>query len=213
MTLQLGFINNYCIGRLLLLEKARVTKNYNKYILFFYTVMEAYMLNSSAKYLLTASSVAPVCLTLAFVAAVNKYYTFAAFSIGIALLSFFFCWFIINLIRKHISVTHVNLRSVKPANKEITNYFLAYLFPLITDDKLISNWYLACFFYISLFVYVGFSGSYSFNPLLSLLGYKFYEAEDDTSVSFVLISKENIRQGCVEDLKVVQVTDYTYLII
>ncbi|EMD6814302.1 hypothetical protein VRT12_002831 [Citrobacter koseri] len=169
------------------------------------------MLNSSAKYLLTASSVAPVCLTLSFVAAVNKYYTFATFSLSIALISFFLCWLIINLIRKHISITHVNLRSVKPANKEITNYFLAYLFPLITDDKLISNWYLACFFYISLFVYVGFSGSYSFNPLLSLLGYKFYEAEDDTSVSFVLISKEKIRQGYVEDLKVVQVTDYTYL--
>lgn len=171
------------------------------------------MLNSSAKYLLTASSVAPVCLTLAFVAAVNEHYTFAIFSLGIALLSFFFCWLIIHLIKKHLSVTHVNLRSVKPANKEITNYFLAYLFPLITDDKLIADWYLACFFYISLFVYVGFSGSYSFNPLLSLLGYKFYEAEDDTSVSFVLISKGTIRQGCVDDLKVVQITDYTYLII
>lgn len=171
------------------------------------------MLNSSAKYLLTASSVAPVCLTLSFVAVVNKYYAFAAFSLGIAMLSFFFCWLIINLIRKQISVTHVNLRSVKPANKEITNYFLAYLFPLITDDKLISDWHLACFFYISLFFYVGFSGSYSFNPLLSLLGYKFYEAEDDTSVSFVLISKGKIQQGHVDDLKVVQVTDYTYLII
>lgn len=171
------------------------------------------MLNSSAKYLLTASSVAPVCITLAFVGAVNKHYAFATVNLAIALISFFFCWLIINLIRKHISVTHVNLRSIKPANKEITNYFLAYLFPLITDDKLIADWYLACFFYISLFIYVGFSGSYSFNPLLSLLGYKFYEAEDDTSVSFVLISKENIRQGCVDNLKVVQVTDYTYLII
>lgn len=171
------------------------------------------MLNSFAKYLLTASSVAPVCLTLAFVGVVNNYHAFAAVSLGIALISFFLCWFIINLIKKHISFTHVNLRSVKPANKEITNYFLAYLFPLITDDKLVTNWYLASFFYISLFVYVGFSGSYSFNPLLSLLGYKFYEAEDDTYVSFVLISKENIRQGCVEGLKVVQVTDYTYLII
>lgn len=171
------------------------------------------MLNSLAKYLLTASSVAPVCLTLAFVAFVNKQLPFAAVSSSIAVISFLLCWYIINFIRKNISTTHVNLRSVKPANKEITNYFLAYLFPLITDDKLVANWYLGCFFYISLFVYVGFSGSYSFNPLLSLLGYKLYEAEDDTSVSFVLISKDNIQQGCVDDLKVVQVTDYTYLII
>ncbi|HIH4703896.1 TPA: hypothetical protein ACYR9E_004405, partial [Citrobacter freundii] len=86
-----------------------------------------------------------------------------------------------------------------------------YLFPLITDDKLIENIWLAVFFYISLFVYIGFSGSYSFNPILSFLGYKFYEAEDDTNVSFVLISKKALQKGNVKGLKVVQLTDHTFI--
>jgi hypothetical protein len=46
---------------------------------------------------------------------------------------------------------------------------------------------------------------------MSFLGYKFYEAEDDTNVSFVLISKKAIQKGNVKGLKVVQLTDHTFM--
>ncbi len=169
------------------------------------------MLSFLAKYFFTASSVAPVCLTLSFVAWNAGHNRFAFYSLLLALVSFALCWSIIHIAKKKVSETHVNVRSLSPANKEITNYFLAYLFPIITDDKLITDIWLAGFFYVSLFFYIGFSGSYSFNPLLSLLGYKFYEAEDDTAVSFVIISKETIQSGNIDGMTVIQLTDYTYL--
>ncbi|CAM8424845.1 hypothetical protein VC585_20720 [Citrobacter freundii] len=169
------------------------------------------MLSFIAKYILTASAVAPVCITLSFVAWLNGSKVYCFFSLSLAILSFLLCWLTLHIAKKRVSETHVNLTSLTPANKEITNYFLAYLFPLITDDKLIENIWLAVFFYISLFVYIGFSGSYSFNPILSFLGYKFYEAEDDTNVSFVLISKKALQKGNVKGLKVVQLTDHTFI--
>lgn len=169
------------------------------------------MLSFFAKYILTASAVAPVCITLSFVAWLNGSASYALVSIALAFISFFLCWITLFIVKRKVSETHVNLESLTPANKEITNYFLAYLFPLITDDKLIENIWLAVFFYVSLFVYIGFSGSYSFNPLLTFFGYKFYEAEDDTAVSFVLISKTSIQKGNVKGLKVVQLTDHTFI--
>jgi hypothetical protein len=169
------------------------------------------MLSFLAKYILTASAVAPVCITLSFVAWLNGSKIYAIGSLILALLSFFLCWLTLHTAKKCVSETHVNLTSLTPANKEITNYFLAYLFPLITDDKLIENVWLAVFFYISLFIYIGFSGSYSFNPLMSFFGYKFYEAEDDTAVSFVLISKKAIQRGDIKGLKVIQLTDHTFI--
>jgi hypothetical protein len=169
------------------------------------------MLSFFAKYILTASAVAPVCITLSFVAWLNGSASYALVSIALALISFFLCWITLFIVKRKVSETHVNLESLTPANKEITNYFLAYLFPLITDDKLIENIWLAVFFYVSLFVYIGFSGSYSFNPLLTFFGYKFYEAEDDTSVSFVLISKTAIQKGNIKGLRVVQLTDHTFI--
>ncbi|ECT4715705.1 hypothetical protein F3D76_21895, partial [Salmonella enterica] len=67
------------------------------------------------------------------------------------------------------------------------------------------------FFYVSLLFYICFSENYNFNPVLSLHGYKFYEAEDDTGVGFVLISKEVITDIKGKQFSVVKLTDYTFL--
>lgn len=112
---------------------------------------------------------------------------------------------------KKLVILNKNIESISPANKEVTNYFLSYLFPLLGTDSIASDWKYAIFFYVSLLFYISFSENYNFNPLLSLLGYKFYEAEDDTGVGFVLISKEIITDVRCESFKVVKLTDYTYL--
>lgn len=104
-----------------------------------------------------------------------------------------------------------NINSLSPANKEVTNYFLSYLFPLLGTDSISENKSYALFFYFSLLFYICFSENYNFNPVLSLHGYKFYEAEDDTGVGFVLISKSVITDIKNISFNVVQLTDYTYL--
>ena len=106
------------------------------YAVYLYSHGGWYMLNGFARYALTASSVAPVCLTLAFLAFINNNYKILSFSIILAFISVVFCVFIIKQAQKLNPVTLKNLESASPADKEITNYFLTYLFPLISGQPL-----------------------------------------------------------------------------
>ncbi len=168
-------------------------------------------MNKFARILLTASSIAPVCVTLMFIGYVKHAHWLIYSSLIVCLFSWFSCVFFIHFAKKNIIVLNKNIDSISPANKEVTNYFLSYLFPLLGTDAISSDWKYALFFYASLLFYISFSENYSFNPLLSILGFKFYEAEDNTGVGFVLISKEIIFDVKGKDFAVIQLTDYTYL--
>lgn len=123
------------------------------------------------------------------------------------------CILIVKYAIKYNSVTSKKLTTASPADKEITNYFLTYLFPLISGPDAFMDIRIASFFAVSLFFYISFSGSYSFNPLLSFWGYKYYEAEDDTGVSFVILSKKPLLKASGNRVNLIKLTDYTYIAI
>lgn len=174
------------------------------------------MLNVIAKYLLTASSVAPVFFTLAFLAYTSttpnhlKFMT-AFLVIGLGILAL--CITIVRYAVSHNSITSKKLTGASPADKEITGYFLTYLFPLMSGPEAFMDIKISIFFTISLFFYISFSGSYSFNPLLSFVGYKYYEAEDDTGLSFIILSKKTIIRAAGQRINLIKLTDYTYIAI
>lgn len=168
-------------------------------------------MNKLARLLLTASSIAPVCITLAFIGLIKDSMWLVYSSVTVCILSFMSCMFFMRYANKNLTELTKNIDSISPANKEVTNYFISYLFPLLGTDSISSDWKYSLFFYASLLFYISFSENYNFNPLLSVMGYKFYEAEDDTGVGFVLISKEVIRDIKNKKFSVVQLTDYTYL--
>lgn len=169
------------------------------------------MLSKFVRYALTASAVAPVCITFAFIAYTNGKPIWSVIYLTFALLTISLCRWIISYATNTCGPTTKNIRSVSPADKEITNYFLTYLFPLISGPSEFLKIEMSVFFYLSLFVYISFSESYSVNPVMSFLGYKFYEAEDDTGVGFILISKKTIINGNVDLFKVVKLTEHTYI--
>lgn len=175
--------------------------------------MEPNMLNKIAKYLLTASSVSPVFFTLAFLAYISKHYKFMVTYLIMAFAILLLCMLVVKLAIRNNSVTTKKLTNASPADKEITNYFLTYLFPLISGPDAFMDIRISAFFFISLFFYISFSGSYSFNPLLSFLGYKYYEAEDDTGVSFVILSKKPLLRASGKRINLIKLTDYTYIAI
>ena len=123
------------------------------------------------------------------------------------------CVLIVKYAIKYNSVTSKKLTTASPADKEITNYFLTYLFPLISGPDAFMDIRIASFLAVSLFFYISFSGSYSFNPLLSFWGYKYYEAEDDTGVSFVILSKKPLLKASGNRVNLIKLTDYTYIAI
>lgn len=138
------------------------------------------MLSYIIKYILTASSVAPVCFTLAALALVEKKNMYVTVYLSFGLLIGLACWFIIDYAKNNNETIAKNLRSVSPANKEITNYFLTYLFPLVAGPDMFFNWKMAMIFFVSLFVYIKFSENYCISTLIAFMGYKFYKAEDNT---------------------------------
>ncbi|HEN3478786.1 TPA: hypothetical protein U5D84_000390 [Yersinia enterocolitica] len=168
-------------------------------------------MNKLARLLLTASSIAPVCFTLIFIGWIKESKSLMLYSFITAVVSWVLCIGLVSLAGRFLEPLHKNISSLSPANKEVTNYFLSYLFPLLGTDSIADKKEYAIFFYLSLLFYISFSENYNFNPLLSLHGYKFYEAEDDTGVGFVLISKKVITDIKDKSFTVIKLTDYTYL--
>ncbi len=168
-------------------------------------------MNKLARLLLTASSIAPVCITLIFIGWVTQSTWLVKYSLMTALISWLLCIGLVKFAEKKLETLYKNIDSLSPANKEVTNYFLSYLFPLLGTDSIAEKKEYAIFFYISLLFYICFSENYNFNPVLSLHGYKFYEAEDDTGVGFVLISRDVITDIKGKNFPVVKLTDYTFL--
>ncbi|MBH3080082.1 hypothetical protein I5N00_14015 [Serratia sp. JKS000199] len=132
-------------------------------------------------------------------------------SLAICCFSLLSVIYFLDYAKKHSTSLYKKVDTISPANKEVTNYFLSYLFPLLGTDAIADKWQYAAFFYFSLVFYICFSENYNFNPLISALGYKFYEAEDNTGVGFVLISREVITNLKDRDFEVIQLTDYTFM--
>jgi len=168
-------------------------------------------MNKIARFLLTASSIAPVGITLIFIGIIKQKPWLVWSSFGVCVLSFVSVVYFLSYAKKHSASLFKTIDSISPANKEVTNYFLSYLFPLLGTDSIADKWQYALFFYVSLLIYISFSENYNFNPLISLLGYKFYEAQDNTGVGFVLISKKVITDIKDIDFEIIQLTDYTFM--
>lgn len=189
------------------------------------------MLNKFSRFILTASSVSPVCGTVAFLIWVKREkeaWDFLEhlwnwnlndheflFLISILLLIFSTILFpiIFFYAKKEESWKHpieIKIISIKSKNNEMTSYLLGYLFPLIAGGDLFSNIYIALFFYLIMFYAIWFSDSYGFNPILSLLGYKFYEADTQNGLGITFIASKPI-ESLNNKMTLVQITNYAYM--
>ncbi|MCM5694851.1 MULTISPECIES: hypothetical protein [unclassified Leclercia] len=93
-------------------------------------------MNKLARLLLTASSIAPVCITLIFIGWVTDSTWLVKYSLITALVSWFLCIVLVKFAELKLETLHKNIHSLSPANKEVTNYFLSYLFPLLGTDSI-----------------------------------------------------------------------------
>ncbi|KFA58928.1 hypothetical protein A9G48_00535 [Gilliamella sp. wkB18] len=170
------------------------------------------MITYFLRLLLTASSIAPVCFTVSFIGFINNNYYLLYIPLFIGVFICVLCVVTIGLINKHVQILKKKITSVTPANKEITNYFLAYVFPLLGSESIFQNASMTIFFFVCLIGYTLFSESYNFNPLLSLFGYKFYEAQDSTGVGFVLLSRNTLVSiNPKKSINMKQLSDYIYI--
>lgn len=165
------------------------------------------MFGRLAKILLITSSIAPIGLVYAWLAYQDSSYYWAG---GIFVACTVLIAACILLFRESTRVLErfpLKLKSVEAADRENIAFMLLYLSPLFTSQFGQINMGLLIPT-LSIFALLTSTGyNYHFNPLLGLVGWHFYKVESDEGVTYVLITKKQLRNTKQIDL-VGQLTDY-----
>ena len=86
----------------------------------------------------------------------------------------------------------VEVVKAKPADKEVIGFYVAYALPLLFRDVGNLDWG-SITVAVVMFIFVIWStGTFQVNPVLGLFGYRFYEVELKSGVSYLLVTKRNI---------------------
>lgn len=176
------------------------------------------MLSSFSRVIFASTSVAPVFLTLAVMACIEKKIIYFWILLVLCILCLFSFIYILTHLKMESGETKISINSLSQGNKEITSYFLTYLFPIIGSDAILKNHFVFGFFIIMLLIYTAFSTSFNFNPLFSIK-YRYYTASDLTGRNIILITRkayngkkcEELRKGNFKDIPVTEITPYIYL--
>jgi hypothetical protein len=165
------------------------------------------MLRFLPKLFLVATAFAPVMVTFSAVFWFENKRDLAAILLGAAALAVIVCVTIIKLSASQLASNPVIIKSIKPADKEIVGFVLAYLLPLARGSQFNG---VPMFIVLGVFFLVVMtSNAYHTNPLLGLIGYHFYEATIE-DVGYTLLSRRNLHN--TKAIKVVvSLTDYMLL--
>lgn len=168
------------------------------------------LLNPLARLLLTATALAPVGLTYAWVAFIQEQQS-AAISLSIISCSLVaLCVWMLRSCETNLSSTEFKPSTVEAADHENTAFLLLYVLPLFTSKFNTLDWQ----FWIPtvlIFAVITATGyNYHFNPLLGLLGWHFYKVQSNEGVTYVLITRKHLRTAATS-LNVGQLTEYILL--
>jgi hypothetical protein len=165
------------------------------------------MLRFLPKLLLVATAFAPVMITFAIVFWFEQAHALALGLLCGAALAVVACVTVIKTAASQLAKNPVVIKTIKPADKEIVGFVLAYLLPLARGSE---------FDGVPMFVVLGVfflvvmtSNAYHTNPLLGLIGYHFYEVTIE-DVGYTLLSRRNLHNTKVIKM-VVSLTDYMLL--
>lgn len=165
------------------------------------------MFGRIAKTLLITSSIAPIGLVYAWLAFQDSSYYWAG---GLTLACIFLILCCAFLLRRASSVLErfpLQLQSVEAADRENIAFMLLYLSPLFTSQfgQINMSLLIPTIAVFALLTATGYN--YHFNPLLGLVGWHFYKVESREGVTYVLITKKQLRNTTQIDF-VGQLTDY-----
>jgi hypothetical protein len=121
------------------------------------------------------------------------------------------CWLVLRRCRKVLAEEPLTTKKVKTADKEVLAFLLVYLLPLFTKDLIFTgNWMTPVYVLAIIAFCVYHSNTFTFNPLLSMAGFHFYEVENDNGMTYLLISKQTIHRHD-NVLRVKRLADYIYI--
>jgi hypothetical protein len=169
--------------------------------------MEGEMLSRIAKLLLTSTAIAPVLFTYAYVACASgaEKQGILLFLLGVVL--FVLCIFLLTYCSKHLEKVDFSMTTAEVADRENIGFLLLYLLPLFTSSFSALNWNIWIPAIVVFGAVVATGYSYHFNPLLGLLGWHFYKVGTAEGITYVLITKKQLRRATT-NICVGQLTEY-----
>ncbi|MEO5812757.1 MAG: hypothetical protein ABIU96_13895 [Rhodanobacter sp.] len=155
------------------------------------------MLNTFAKFMLVATSLSPVLGAVA----VNKFARGEAWSswspwLIATLLLILLCWVLLRYIATNGQKHVFRIKEFERDEKEVLAFLLAYLLPFVSSEKLgfAGDWLTGTYVLGIIFLVVAHAGAFHFNPVMGLLGYHFYSVKNADGVSYLLISRKELRR-------------------
>jgi hypothetical protein len=150
------------------------------------------MLSVFAKLLLAMSALSPVTFTWAIADySRNGYRKEQLIALAATLILAIVSWSVLQLGSRSLTKITFNVEELKAIDNEIVAYIVTYLFPLVAPSEDISLPAQAAVLLI-LAVVLATSNAFTFNPILSFIGYHFYEVKCSTGVSYLLLSRSDL---------------------
>lgn len=165
------------------------------------------MLNTLAKLMLTGTALAPVALVYAWVLYTERQWCAALTLVVTAVALIVVMVLLLRYCRTNLQRSKFKVTSIEAADREYITFILLYLSPLFTAEFGDLNWNILVPSLIVFILVISTGYGYHFNPLLGLLGWHFYKVNTDEGVSYVLITKKELRSAR-ECLTVGQLTEY-----
>ena len=172
------------------------------------------MLSSVGKSALVVCSLAPVsagCAIL-YVSRCDPDWKTGGLFLGCGILAALLSVGIIRLCGRRLQKLTLTITKVKPADKEALSFLVIYLLPLSWRDNVNppTNWLIGGYVLLIMIIVIAHSNSFTFNPVLSLCRYHFYEVEDGIGGCFILVSKK-AEARAQQKLSVVQLAPGVFL--
>lgn len=169
------------------------------------------MLSKIVKTYFVATSLAPVCFSLAYVSYQRgDFWPWGISCLAIALILGASSLKIIALAKSRLESLPVTVRKVKSSDKEVIGFFVAYVLPLLFAKIINVDIGAVALFVVLLGFVIWGTHSFQVNPLLGVFGFHFYEIETEDGISFVLVTKRKI-VNAKNVGRVVQLTEYMVL--
>jgi hypothetical protein len=165
------------------------------------------MLSRFAKLMLTGTSLAPIALVYAWVLYSDGKGKTALGLVGLAVALVAVMIALLAYCRNHLERSKFKVTSIEAADREYITFILLYLSPLFTAQFGDLNWHILVPTMIVFVLVISTGYGYHFNPLLGILGWHFYKVGTEEGVTYVLITKKELRSA-KQCLTVGQLTEY-----
>jgi hypothetical protein len=163
--------------------------------------------NRIAKFMLIISAIAPIGFVYGWVAFTEQYYWKAGIIVLVSMTLVAACLVLLTAAKKNLERFPFEPCTIEAADRENIAFMLLYLSPLFTSQfgAINLNVFIPTLLIFAMMTSTGYN--YHVNPLLGLLGWHFYKVSSKEHVTYVLVTKKQLRNATQIE-NVGQLTEY-----